>query len=179
MEQIIPSHMTSQSTESTQAHTYARAIRAALENLDDLRNARARCVESARQRASTDDIKPRIVREAAGLARWVEVKPAMFEPTMEEELGKFDRYKETVEEGRTKQEELLAKVEVCCDFVMPLSERSKHASQQLNELLIQARTDDPVLKQREAALQSLDLAYHRYLEVLSNVTEGAKASSHR
>ncbi|CAE6500532.1 unnamed protein product [Rhizoctonia solani] len=156
MERMVPSHATSQSTESTQAHTYARAIRAALEDLDDLRNTRARCIESARQRASTDDIKPRIVREAAGLARWVEVKPAMFESTMEEELGKFDRYKESVEEGRVKQEELLVKVE------------------QLNGLLIRARTDDPVLKQREAALQSLDLAYHRYLEVLSNVTEGAK-----
>ncbi|KAG8763567.1 pH-response regulator protein palA/rim20 [Ceratobasidium sp. 423] len=156
MELMVPSHATSQSTESTQAHTYARAIRAALEDLDDLRNTRARCIESARQRASTDDIKPRIVREAAGLARWVEVKPAMFESMMEEELGKFDRYKESVEEGKGKQEELLAKVE------------------QLNELLIQARTDDPVLRQREAALQSLDLAYHRYLEVLSNVTEGAK-----
>ncbi|CUA73408.1 pH-response regulator protein palA/RIM20 [Cryptococcus neoformans var, neoformans B-3501A] [Rhizoctonia solani] len=156
MERMVPSHATSQSTESTQAHTYARAIRAALEDLDDLRNTRARCIESVRQRASTDDIKPRIVREATGLARWVEVKPAMFESTMEEELGKFDRYKESVEEGRAKQEELLTKIE------------------QLDELLIQARTNDPVLKQREAALQSLDLAYHRYLEVLSNVTEGAK-----
>ncbi|CAE6515484.1 unnamed protein product [Rhizoctonia solani] len=156
MESMVPSHATSQSTQSAQAHTYARAIRAALEDLDDLRNTRARCVESARQRAGTDDIKPRIVREAAGLARWIEVKPAMFESTMEEELGKFDRYKESVEEGRTKQEELLIKVE------------------QLNQLLIQSRTDDPVLKQREAALQSLDLAYHRYLEVLSNVTEGSK-----
>ncbi|CAE6510041.1 unnamed protein product [Rhizoctonia solani] len=156
MERMVPSHATSQSTQSTQAHTYARAIRAALEDLDDLRNTRARCIESARQRASTDDIKPRIAREAAGLARWVEVKPAIFESTMEEELGKFDRYKESVEEGRVKQDELLAKVE------------------QLNELLIQSRTDDPVLKQRESALQSLDLAYHRYLEVLSNVTEGAK-----
>ncbi|KAB5591907.1 PH-response regulator protein PalA/RIM20 [Ceratobasidium theobromae] len=156
MEEVIPSHLTSQSPESTQAHTYARAIRAALEDLEDLRSTRARCSESARQRASTDDIKPRIAREAAGLARWVEVKPAMFESTIEEELGKFDRYKESVEAGRAKQVELLAKVE------------------QLNELLIQARTDDPVLKRREAALQSLDLAYHRYLEVLSNVTEGAK-----
>jgi programmed cell death 6-interacting protein len=113
MEQVIPSHTTSaNSPDLTQAHTYARAIRAALESLDDLRNARARCVESARQRANTDDIKPRLVREAAGLARWVEVKPAMFEDTMEEEMGKFDRYKESVEEGREKQEELLAQVEV-------------------------------------------------------------------
>ncbi|KAF8604259.1 BRO1-domain-containing protein [Ceratobasidium sp. AG-I] len=157
MEQSIPSHTTSaNSPDLTQAHTYGRAIRAALESLDDLRNARARCIESARQRASTDDIKPRLVREAAGLARWVEVKPAMFEETMEEEMGKFDRYKDSVEEGKEKQDELLAQVE------------------HLNDLLIQARTNDPVLKDREAALQSLDLAYHRYLEVLSNVTEGAK-----
>lgn len=114
MEEVIPSHLTSQSPESTQAHTYARAIRAALEDLEDLRSTRARCSESARQRASTDDIKPRIAREAAGLARWVEVKPAMFESTIEEELGKFDRYKESVDAGRAKQVELLAKVEVCC-----------------------------------------------------------------
>ncbi|KAG8743647.1 pH-response regulator protein palA/rim20 [Ceratobasidium sp. 414] len=157
MERLIPSHATSaNSAEATQAHTYARAIRAGLEHLEDLRSARTRCVESVRQRANTDDIKPRIMREAAGLARWVEVKPAMFEGTIEEELGKFDRYRDSVEEGREKQEEELARVE------------------HLTGLLIQARTDDPILKQREAALQSLDLAYHRYLEVLSNVTEGAK-----
>ncbi|KAG9122217.1 pH-response regulator protein palA/rim20 [Ceratobasidium sp. 392] len=157
MERLISSHTTSaNSAESTQAHTYARAIRTGLEHLEDFRSARARCVESARQRAITDDIKPRIMREAAGLARWVEVKPAMFEGTIEEEMGKFDRYRDSVEEGRGKQEEELARVE------------------QLTELLVQARTDDPILKQREAALQSLDLAYHRYLEVLSNVTEGAK-----
>ncbi|QRV89818.1 vacuolar protein sorting-associated protein BRO1 [Ceratobasidium sp. AG-Ba] len=157
MERLIPSHSTSASSaEATQAHTYARAIRAGLEHLEDLRSARARCVESARQRANTDDIKPRIMREAAGLARWVEVKPAMFEEAIEEEMGKFDRYRDSVEEGREKQEQELERVE------------------HLTELLIQARTNDPVLKQREAALQSLDLAYHRYLEVLSNVTEGAK-----
>ncbi|KAG9103109.1 pH-response regulator protein palA/rim20 [Ceratobasidium sp. 370] len=162
MERLIPSHTTTaNSTEATQAHTYARAIRAGLEHLDDLRSARARCIESARQRANTDDIKPRIMREAAGLARWVEVKPEMFEGTIEEELGKFDRYRDSVEEGREKQGDELARVE------------------HLTGLLIQARTDDPILKQREAALQSLDLAYHRYLEVLSNVTEGAKLSRPR
>ncbi|KAG8686668.1 pH-response regulator protein palA/rim20 [Ceratobasidium sp. 395] len=157
MERLIPSHTTSaNSAESIQAHTYARAIRTGLEHLEDLRSARARCVESARQRANTDDIKPRIMREAAGLARWVEVKAAMFEGTIEEEMGKFDRYRDSVEEGKEKQAEELARVE------------------HLTGLLVQARTDDPILKQREAALQSLDLAYHRYLEVLSNVTEGAK-----
>ncbi|KAG8738534.1 pH-response regulator protein palA/rim20, partial [Ceratobasidium sp. 428] len=159
MERLIPSHTTSaNSAESIQAHTYARAIRTGLEHLEDLQSARARCVESARQRANTDDIKPRIMREAAGLARWVEVKAAMFEGTVEEEMGKFDRYRDSVEEGKEKQAEELARVE------------------HLTSLLVQARTDDPILKQREAALQSLDLAYHRYLEVLSNVTEGAKAS---
>jgi programmed cell death 6-interacting protein len=113
MERLIPSHATNaNSAESTQAHTYARAIRAALEHLEDLRNARARCVESVRQRASTDDIKPRIMREAAGLARWVEVKPAMFEQTMEEEMGKFDRYRDSIEEGTEAQEQELARVEV-------------------------------------------------------------------
>lgn len=176
MERVIPSHTTSaNSADLTQAHTYGRAIRAALESLDDLRNTRARCIESVRQRASTDDIKPRLVREAAGLARWVEVKPAMFEETMEEEMGKFDRYKESVEEGREKQHELLAQVEVSrsdCPSMIHLE--PSHHPKQLNGLLIQARTNDPVLKEREAALQSLDLAYHRYLEVLSNVTEGAK-----
>lgn len=37
-----------------------------------------------------------------------------------------------------------------------------------------SRRDDPVVKEREHALQSLDLAYHKYKEIARHLEEGLK-----
>lgn len=39
---------------------------------------------------------------------------------------------------------------------------------------LRSRRDDPALKEREHALQSLDLAYHKYREIKKNLDEGTK-----
>lgn len=41
----------------------------------------------------------------------------------------------------------------------------------------QSRREDETVKAREHALQSLDLAYHKYKEIVRNLEEGLKASS--
>lgn len=48
--------------------------------------------------------------------------------------------------------------------------------QSRNELFLLSRKDDPSVKDREHALQSLDLAYHKYREIIRNLDEGFKAS---
>jgi programmed cell death 6-interacting protein len=41
-------------------------------------------------------------------------------------------------------------------------------------MFLQARRTDPALKAREQALQNLDLAYHKFREILVNLQEGLK-----
>lgn len=48
------------------------------------------------------------------------------------------------------------------------------AEQEQNEMFIQSRREDATIKEREHALQSLDLAYHKYKEITRNLDEGLK-----
>lgn len=92
----------------------ARDLRALLEKLEDLKRSRAQAVQRARFAAEADDITSRVLREAAGVAQWAEVQPAMFEDTFEKEMGKYDKFRSALEEGETAQEELLEQLKVCC-----------------------------------------------------------------
>ncbi len=49
---------------------------------------------------------------AAGLERWTQVKPEMFEEAMAEELNKYDRFKNEIMGNERKQQDLLGSVEV-------------------------------------------------------------------
>jgi len=80
----------------------------------------------------------------------------MFEDTFEKEMGKYDKFKSALEEGETTQREILAQ----------LKERRK--------ALIASRQNDPTVKQREHAIQSLELAYHKCREIEANLAEGTR-----
>lgn len=90
---------------STQAH--ARQLRVLLESLDDVQRARAQLVSRATRLADAEDITPRILRAAAAIERWVEVTPAMFEDVLDDALGKYEKFREELEEGEQRQEVLL------------------------------------------------------------------------
>jgi hypothetical protein len=81
-----------------------------LEQLDDLVRERSQLVSRAQRLADADDISPRIVKEAAGLERWAEVQPSMFEDTLDQELAKYDKFRRDIEEGGVKQTELIENV---------------------------------------------------------------------
>jgi programmed cell death 6-interacting protein len=81
-----------------------------LEQLDDLVRERSQLVSRAQRLADADDISPRIVKEAAGLERWAEVQPSMFEDTLDLELAKYDKFRRDIEEGGVKQTELIENV---------------------------------------------------------------------
>ncbi|KAI0264511.1 BRO1-domain-containing protein [Gloeopeniophorella convolvens] len=136
------------------AQTHARALRVILEQLDDLARERNQLVTRAQRLADADDISERILREAAGLERWAEVHPSMFEDTLDQELAKYDKFRRDIEDGAVRQSELLENVKTRMDS------------------FILSRRDDASVKEREHALQSLDLSYHKYKEITRHLDEG-------
>lgn len=83
-----------------------------LESLDDVRRSRAQAVARTKRLVDAEDIAPRILRAAAGIERWVEVQPSMFEDVIDEELTKYEKFREELEEGEQREEVLLASVKV-------------------------------------------------------------------
>ncbi|GLB40217.1 putative BRO1-like domain containing protein [Lyophyllum shimeji] len=160
LEASIPSSTLSSSAamtaEGRQTQTHARALRVHLEALDDLHRVREQIMRRAQALAAADDIRERVLKAAAGLARLTEVEPAMFEDVSDEELAKYDRF--LAEMGEIEQRQAAILLEI----------------QRRNELFLQSRKDDPAVKEREHALQSLDLAYHKYREITRNLDEGFK-----
>ncbi|KAI0775185.1 BRO1-domain-containing protein [Trametes elegans] len=141
-------------TDPTRVH--ARALRTFLERLEDLSKARTELVARVNRLASSDDITPRISKAASAMEQWVNVQPAMFEDILDEELAKYDRFRVQLDENGQKQDELLQAV------------KGRHAE------FVRTRKDDSVVKEREIALQSLDLAFHKYKEIIRNLEEGQK-----
>lgn len=108
--------MNANSTAPQRSHTQtqARGLRKLLEELEDLQISRSSIVAQAKRLVVQDDIKPRILRHANGLERWTEVDPAMFESIIDDELSKYDRFKDTLQEGREQQEDLISRIKVWC-----------------------------------------------------------------
>ncbi|OSD06599.1 BRO1-domain-containing protein [Trametes coccinea BRFM310] len=150
----VPSDHRAVSADPTRLH--ARALRGLLEQLDDLTKARRELVVRIERLASTDDITQRISKAASGMEQWVNVQPAMFEDILDEELSKYDKYRVQLGENGERQEQLLQTI------------KERHAQ------FIQSRREDPTVKERERALQSLDLAYHKHKEIVRNLEEGQK-----
>jgi len=107
-----PGKRISLSTHSVQTQSHARLLRQYLEQLDDVRRGRQQALNRAHNLASGDDIAARIRRMAAGLERWTQVKPEMFEEAMAEELNKYDRFKNEIMGSESKQQDLLGSIEV-------------------------------------------------------------------
>ncbi|KAF8589825.1 pH-response regulator [Ramaria rubella] len=158
IERSVPSSTVSSvsggGSKSTQGH--ARVLRSYLESLEDLVHTRTELVRRIKRLADADDVAPRFMRDAAAVARWVEVRPEIFEQAIEEELAKYDRWRDELEEGARRQEEALQEV------------------QERNVLFLESRREDPSVKVRERALQGLDLAYHEYRDIHRHLTGGIK-----
>ncbi|KAF8485939.1 pH-response regulator [Russula ochroleuca] len=137
-----------------ETQTHARALRVLLEQLDDLVRERSQLVSRAQRLADADDISTRIVKEAAGLERWAEVQPSMFEDTLDQELAKYDKFRRDIEDSGVRQTDLLENIKARMDS------------------FISSRREDPSVKEREHALQSLDLSYHKYKEIIRHLDEG-------
>ncbi|KAH9838254.1 BRO1-domain-containing protein [Rhodofomes roseus] len=161
LEASIPSSTVSLSRPSSRSgtnptQTHARALRVLLESLDDVTRKREDHVRRATRLAESEDITSRIIKAANAIEQWVEVQPARFEDVLEEELAKYNKFRVGMEETARDQGSLLQQIK------------------ERNELFLQSRREDTSIKEREHALQSLDLAYHKYKEITRNLDEGLK-----
>ncbi|THV03236.1 BRO1-domain-containing protein [Dendrothele bispora CBS 962.96] len=154
LEESIPSSTASSRNNETDRH--ARTLRVLLEQIEELHSSRGQIVDRAKKLAEVDDVQPRIIKAASGLERLAEPQPAMFEDVLDQELAKYDKFITWLKDLETKQEELL------------------QAVKRENEVFLQSRRDDESVKDRERALQSLNLSYQKYREILRNLEEGIK-----
>ena len=83
----------------------------------------------------------------------------MFEDTIEEELVKYEKFRSDIVEGGNKQDDVLEQLRV-----------------RMKAFLV-SRSHEPAVKEREAALQELDLAYHKYHDITRHLDEGHQVGS--
>lgn len=150
------------STTRTETQKQAAELRRLLDELDDLHIARARIVERAKRTAANDDIKPRILRHAAGAAGkeqgWSDVDPAIFGGVIDEALSKYDGFKDDIVQNGQDMEDLLAVI------------------REQNTTFLESRKVDPSIKEREDALQRLELGYQEYRDIIRHLEAGLQAS---
>ncbi|TRM59396.1 BRO1-like domain-containing protein [Schizophyllum amplum] len=154
LERSVPSSTAVSGRASRETEVHRRALRVRLEQLDDIHRELENFVRRAQNLADADDIRARVVKFAAGFAQLAEVQPAAFEDILDDELAKYDKFLHGVAECGDRQQGLMEEIEY-------------H-----NQLLLNSRKEDPSVKERERALQSLDLAYHKYREIVRNLEEG-------
>ncbi|KAL7416997.1 BRO1-like domain-containing protein [Mrakia frigida] len=136
-----------------------RLLHTLLESLSDLSNARTQIASTAKGLASRDDVRSLVISEANSIQRDAgagEVRAEWFEGLFERELRKYESAREEMEGNGREVEVVLEEIRV------------------QNEAFLASRRTSPTIKARENALQDLDLAYHRYREVVLNLTEGVK-----
>ena len=110
---LVPSSTGSASSLNRETKKRTRTLRTLMEHLDEAKDDRANVLARAQRMVDADDVQPRIMREAAARERWTDVTPAMFQDAMDEEMGKFDKFRGMVDEGAEKQGDLLAQLQVC------------------------------------------------------------------
>lgn len=102
---------------------------------------------------------PDLLREAARLEReypMQKIEAAQFENFFEKRLEIYNSDRMKVTEEEAEQERLMGRV------------------QDANSVFLAARKGDTSTKQREQALQSLENAYFKYKEIISNLEAGRK-----
>ncbi|KAF8632279.1 hypothetical protein AX15_002017 [Amanita polypyramis BW_CC] len=160
LEASVPSSTFAASTQITpqgrRTQSVARALRVLLESLDDFHREREKLVKRVQRLVNADDIRERIVKEASKFDSMANVQPLMFEEVSDQELAKYDKFLVELRDLEEKQNVVLLDVK------------------KQNELFLQSRRDDPTIKDREFALQSLELAYFKHKEISRNLEEGYK-----
>ncbi|GJN94361.1 hypothetical protein Rhopal_007435-T1 [Rhodotorula paludigena] len=140
-----------------------RQLRASLDQLSDLRAARARIVDAARTGVAQADIRDKVLREAERRAAQRKegegegVGLADFEGLLEAEGERvMQPYEEEIRRSGARQEDLLNEIKV------------------LNDSFVDAGQSDSATHEREQALQHFDTAASKYHEMLTNLQEGLR-----
>jgi programmed cell death 6-interacting protein len=137
-------------------------LRNAYNDILRLESRRRKKVETLRESARKDDIKPDILTEAARLERTypsTTIVPAHFEEFFEKRLDRlYEPELDTLDKESLEQQRLLKEVELA---------NSEFESQK-------RRCGDRGSREREQALQKLDSAYFKYKEIVNNLEVGRK-----
>ncbi|ORX92895.1 BRO1-like domain-domain-containing protein [Clohesyomyces aquaticus] len=137
----------------------AGRLRGCFNEVSRLESRRRRKVEALKTKAKQDDINPELLREAARLEReypMQNIEAVQFENLFDKRLQMYDVDQDMVRDEAKEQEEAI--------------KRLKDA----NTAFLTARKGDQSTKQREQALQSLENAYFKYKEIISNLDVGRK-----
>ncbi|EJD49812.1 BRO1-domain-containing protein [Auricularia subglabra TFB-10046 SS5] len=151
LERAVPS-----STGPTATSPESRALRAALDELEDARARVAHIATSARNTSEQDDITGRVERLVRGMERWKRVTPALFGDAIDEALARYDEMLVSIEEGREELRELVEGVKAA------------------DEKFKSARKGSSAVRAREHKLRELENAHALYVEVNGNLDEGLK-----
>lgn len=137
-------------------------LRSAYNDVLRLESRRRKKVESLRDNARRDDIKPDMLKEAARLERTypaTAIVPAHFEDFFERRLDRlYEPELAATEREAQEQERVLAQME--------------RASREFEAQ--KRKVGDRGLRERERALQRLDSAYFKYKEIVNNLEVGRK-----
>ncbi|KAH7125399.1 BRO1-like domain-containing protein [Dendryphion nanum] len=137
----------------------AGKLRSSFNEVSRLESRRRRKVEALRTKAKQDDINPELLREAARLEReypMQAIEAVQFENLFDKRLQMYDVDQDMVKEEDTEQQEAIKRL------------------QDANAAFVNARRGDQSTKQREQALQSLENAYFKYKDIISNLDVGRK-----
>ncbi|EFY96207.2 pH-response regulator protein palA/RIM20 [Metarhizium robertsii ARSEF 23] len=137
-------------------------LRSAYNDILRLESRRRKKVETLRENARKDDIKPDILKEAARLERTypsTAIVPAHFEDFFEKRLDRlYEPELDALDKESLEQDRLLKEVERA---------NAEFESQK-------RRCGDRGSREREQALQKLDSAYFKYKEIINNLEVGRK-----
>ncbi|KAK2463406.1 hypothetical protein APHAL10511_004492 [Amanita phalloides] len=160
LEASVPQSTFAASSPSTsqgkKTQALARALHVLLESLDDLHRNRDQMVKRAKRLADADDISDCVIKEASKFGKMADIRPVMFSEVSDQELAKYDKFLVELRDYEEKQNAILAEIKA------------------QNESFLQSRRDDPAVKNREFALQSLELSYFKFKEISRNLEEGYK-----
>ncbi|KAF2127355.1 BRO1-domain-containing protein [Dothidotthia symphoricarpi CBS 119687] len=137
----------------------AGKLRGCFNEVSRLESRRRRKIEALRTKAKQDDINPELLREAARLEReypMQTIEAVQFESLFDKRLQMYDVEQDMVQEEDREQAEAIKRL------------------QDANATFLLARRGDQSTKQREQALQSLENAYFKYKEIISNLDVGRK-----
>lgn len=157
LEDYVPSSR--RTTMTAKVEREANRLRAVLNEIGRLENRRRRKIENLKLKAKTDDINPELLREAGRLERefpMQKIETLQFEDLFEQRLRRYDADKQLVSEEEVEQQDICKRL------------------QEAHAAFAQARRGDSSTNEREQALQSLENAYFKYKEIVSNIEVGRK-----
>ncbi|KAK5163704.1 pH-response regulator protein palA/rim20 [Saxophila tyrrhenica] len=157
LEDYVPSSR--RATMTAKVEREANGLRANLNEVNRLESKRRRKVEDLRLKAKEDDVHPALLKEAARLEREYPMQPiaaSQFDTLLEQRLQQYDVHREDLKREEAEQDRLMARIS------------DTNTSFQL------ANKGDSSSKERTQALQSVEVAFTSWREIMRDLETGRK-----